>query len=75
MNIQTAAVKQDKCIIEFDDGLPYGTSRGYWVLTPDGQVHWATNKKDAEKICKTWFKKDLGNDGVKIGIGSIEWRM
>ena len=66
-------VSQGRCIVEYDDGLPYGTPKGYWLVFPDEQTSWADSKKDAEAQCKKWFKKHL--TGGNMGIGTIEWRL
>ena len=67
------SINQGKCIVEYDDGLPWGTPRGYNIMFPDGEIRFVRNKKDAENICKRWFKAHIGS--ADIAIGEIEWRL
>lgn len=68
-------VRQGKVVIEEQQ------LGGFLVLTPDGEIRNAVTKKDAERRCNAWFKKDLERivdmtrNPALIGIGVIEWRM
>lgn len=67
-------VRQGKAVIEEQaDG-------GFLVMTPDGEVTMVLAKRDAERRCNRWFKRDLERtvkttrvEGL-VGIGTIEWR-
>lgn len=48
-----------------------GEKEGYFIMFPNGDVAWQSNKKSAEARAKLWFKENLKSD---IGIGEIEWR-
>ena len=65
MNIET--IKQGKVVIEHD-GI------GYLVMFPDGYMKGYARKSNALKAANKWFKDALGDEGWKVGIGTIEWR-
>lgn len=58
-------VRQGKVVVEPD-------GNAFLVMTPDGSIQFARNKKSAEKIARAWFQANL--NGSKVGIGEIEWR-
>lgn len=66
MTIET--VRQGKTVIESDED-------GFLIMHPDGSIENATTKRSAERKAKQWYQANLGDDGAKIGLGEIEWRV
>ena len=45
---------------------------GWLLMTPDGVVEHAKNRAIAQRLARSWFRRNLGS--AQVGTGRIEWR-